>query len=107
MTGEHEFSPESWERSAQRITEDGETFASSCATKLSGMTTGALNCDGYGTMMDAAFAMIFPASVEAFQETAEGLGRGFGMLGDAMNAVGASYRGTEIDNENLAGEVGD
>ncbi len=100
------FEPDSWDRGAERVIADGEAFAAACESRLSGMTTAALNCDGFGTMMDAAFAIIFPPSIQAFQETAAGLGRGFGQLGDAMRAVGASYRATEDDSESIASEAG-
>ena len=100
------FEPDSWDRAAERVISDGEAFAAACEARMSGMTTAALNCDGFGTLMDAAFAVVFPPSIQAFQETAAGLGRGFSRLGDAMGAVGAPYRATEEEGTAIASEAG-
>lgn len=101
-----QFDPDSWDRSAQQIMGDASDFAQKAERVLSGMTTSALNCDGYGTMMDAAFSMIVPPTIESFQETAAGLGRGFDNIGAAMNGVAASYRTTENNAEAEAREAG-
>lgn len=101
-----EFNPESWERGAERIAEDGIAFANRATQTLEAMTTARLNCEGFGTMMDAAFAMIFPPSVGAFHETAAGLGIGFVNVADAMSAIASSYRGAEDEAEATSNEVG-
>lgn len=101
-----QFDPESWDVAAHEIMADGEAFAGRATRALEQMTTARLNCEGFGTMMDAAFAVIFPAAANSFHETAAGLGNGFTLLGDAMGAVAASYRATEADNEAIAGEAG-
>lgn len=101
-----EFSPESWFRGADAVTEDAQAFARKAEGVLSGMTTARLNCDGYGTMMDAGFAMVFPAAVAALQETAAGLGQGFVAVSEGMSMIGDSYRRIEEQNEAAAAAEG-
>ena len=101
-----QFHPDSWDTSAQQIATDAHAFVRKAEQTLGAMTTSALHCDGYGTLMDDAFSLIVPPSIEAFQETAAGLGRGFDNIGLAMNAVAASYRTAENNAEAEAQEAG-
>lgn len=100
------FHPDSWDKSARQISDDAKAFTQKAQDVLGAMTIGSLGCEGHGTTMDDAFAIIIPPSIEAMQETVDGLGRGFDNIGVAMNAVAASYRFAEDHAENEAGKVG-
>lgn len=101
-----EFSPDTWDRSADAIRDECDLFASKAESLLAGMTTASLGCDGNGTMMDMAFSVIFPPSIDAFKQASAGLARGLTNAGDAMTSVAASYRATEAENESISQQVG-
>lgn len=101
-----EFNPDTWDKSGAAVSEETAAFATSASATLGGMSTDALGCNGNGTLMDAAFAILFPAALGAFSETAQGLTAGFENIGLAMQDMGDAYRGIETLNEEDARKVG-
>ncbi|RRD47209.1 hypothetical protein [Tessaracoccus sp. OH4464_COT-324] len=100
------FHPESWEKGSRAIAQDAEAFAKRAESAFAGMTSQRLGCDGNGTMMDAAFAIVFPVAVEAFRETAAGLAEGFDAVSDGMSATAEAYRAAAEYAEQVALKVG-
>lgn len=101
-----EFQPDSWSRSGRAIHDESANFLHSAQSRLGRMTPTALGCEGNGTLMDAAFSIIFPVAVEALQETATGLAGGFAQVTDAMNEARDAYIGVERMNEEQARSAG-
>ncbi|GAA4894706.1 hypothetical protein GCM10025789_10050 [Tessaracoccus lubricantis] len=101
-----EFEPSTWDRGGSAVAEEAASFASRARSALGGMSTDALGCNGNGTLMDAAFAILFPAAIGAFAETADGLATGFDNIGLAMQDMGDAYRGIEVLNAEEAREAG-
>lgn len=100
------FSPDSYARAGQAFTDDGDALAQAASRLLGGMDMGALGCNNNGTLADTAFGIVFPIALQAMQETAAGLGRGFSIVGEGLANTAHAYGNVEDVNTQAANDSG-
>lgn len=100
------FSPDSYAKAGGAFTEDGTAFAQAAARVLNGMDIGALGCNNNGTLADAAFGIVFPIALQAMQETAAGLARGFSTVGEGLANTAHAYANVEDVNAQAGRDAG-
>ena len=99
------FSPDSYAEAGQAFTDDGNALAQAAERLLNGMHMGALGCNNNGTLADTAFGIVFPIALQAMQETAAGLGRGFSTVGEGLTNTAHAYSNVEDVNTQAAGDA--
>jgi len=100
------FSPASYTAAGRAFSDDGTALAQAASRLLGGMDIGTLGCNNNGTLADAAFGIVFPIALQAMQETAAGLGRGFSTVGEGLANTAHAYGNVEDVNIQAAADAG-
>ena len=88
------FSPESWLRAAQAIDEEAATFQSRARVRLGSLAPDDLG--PRGTLVDKAFAAVFPQRIADLRDEADRVVRG--LQGDAATMVTTAHRYTQAED---------